>query len=368
MEEAPETNRNADEPGASSLWKRLSQQLRFYRRPPVKTWRFWEIQIIVGCIFAIQELTDHLVGTRQTSVPLFVIVTAYAVPVLYAAINFGLYGTVLTAALTTACVGIVMGQHLAAHDSLDAWADNAQVVILDVVAAIVGHFVEVTDEARLEATNYATRVVRSQEDERRRIARELHDDPIQILVHLCRTLDRLPLVDPADLEARGAVREARNLAESVTAGLRDIARGLRPAQLEDLGLIPALDRLCQDLEARSEIKVSFALSGDERELGEDVELALFRITQEALSNVEKHADAHNAWVEVVFRDSEAVLTVADDGKGFERPDKAAGTMGILSMVDRARSIGAELLFAPRKPRGTQLLVRLAYSTSTCNHP
>ena len=155
-------------------------------------------------------------------------------------------------------------------------------------------FEDVTAETRrhdlLEA--YANQVVLGQEEERRHIAQELHDGPLQALIHLCRQIDALDARPDADTapSARRWPPCAPTVEETV-AELRSIARGLRPSILDDLGLVASLNQVVVEATGRQGFAGEFQVSGTERRLPPDVELAVFRIAQEAVTNVERHASA-----------------------------------------------------------------------------
>jgi signal transduction histidine kinase len=173
---------------------------------------------------------------------------------------------------------------------------------------------DVTAAARREelARAFAQRTLAAVEDERRRLAQELHDGAVQELVQLGRELDRLP---------EGALPESRRddlraLVDSLAAELRHIARGLRPPVFDDLGLVTALRALADELEQRSGIRTSVGVVGDLPALPPAVELAIYRIAQEALSNVERHAAATTVAIGLECSPHRIRLCVRDDGIGI----------------------------------------------------
>jgi signal transduction histidine kinase len=235
---------------------------------------------------------------------------------------------------------------------------------------------DVTDDARkrqrMEA--YAADVVRGQEDERRHIAQELHDGPLQSLVHLCRQIDEFSNPDGAV-----DVAELRQLTESVVAELRDISRGLRPPSLDDLGLVTVLQRLCDDTERKAGVAASLVVDAPGAPaLDPGVELAVYRIAQEALSNVTRHAHASTVYVRLAIDRSLGALelVVTDDGEGFgdapagDRGDtggNGAGTadgvpgvdsFGILGMTERAALVGGTISVRSIRNGGTTVECRI----------
>jgi signal transduction histidine kinase len=188
---------------------------------------------------------------------------------------------------------------------------------------------------------YAWQITQAQEDERKRIARELHDDTAQQLVALSRQLDTLAASEEK-LSEEGKDRLERLLQriDGALQGVRRFSRDLRPSILDDLGLLPALKGLLADLE-ESGISTELCISGDRHRLVPDVELALYRIVQEALNNVGRHAQASNVTIDVEFMEERVKVSVRDDGKGFELlgcpGDFAyAGKFGLLGIEERAQ--------------------------------
>jgi PAS domain S-box-containing protein len=208
-------------------------------------------------------------------------------------------------------------------------------------AAVQAVLRDVTEqERRHEAMRtYVREVTRAQEEERTRIARELHDDTAQSLILLCRGLD---------VAARGGVPaekldDMRDQAESLLENVRRFSRDLRPSILDDLGLLPAIEWVAAEITRRGAIEAAVNVEGTPQRLSSDAELVLFRIAQEALRNVEKHAGPCSATVKVSFRPENVVLSVTDDGRGFEIPDHGQlaqlGKLGLLGMRERAQLLG-----------------------------
>lgn len=215
---------------------------------------------------------------------------------------------------------------------------------------------DVTAEARRRerAEAYAAAVLQAQEDERRRLAQELHDDTIQELIHLCRQLDRIDS-EGGPTARREAVGDARALAEGIVNGVRDVARGLRPPALDDLGLTAALERLATEAGARSGVPVRLDMR-THGALNPSLQLVVFRIAQEALNNVERHAQARSARLSLSEIEGGITLEVVDDGCGFSVPATEEGGggngLGLLGMAERARLVGADLVIDSAPGRGT----------------
>jgi signal transduction histidine kinase len=210
---------------------------------------------------------------------------------------------------------------------------------------------------------YAWQTSKAQEEERKRIARELHDDTAQQLVALSRHLDTLADSEE-NLSKAGTERleQLQQRIEDALQGVRRFSRDLRPSVLDDLGLLPALQGLLADLEG-SDIATDLNISGDKHRLASDVELALFRIVQEALNNVRRHARASSVAIDVAFRDGWVRLDVRDDGQGFEflgSPGDFAygGKFGLLGIEERVQLLRGRLQVQSGKGQGTTIRVDL----------
>ena len=169
-------------------------------------------------------------------------------------------------------------------------------------------FEDVTAETRrqdlMEA--YAARVVLGQEEERRHIAQELHDGPVQTLIHLCRQIDEIVAQQRCGLDVdHPAFLTCVSIVEETVAELRSIAKGLRPSVLDDLGLVASINQIVSEAGDRQCFETSFGVTGAERRMPAAIELALFRIAQEALSNIERHASASRVAVGLSFDDGRA---------------------------------------------------------------
>ncbi|HEX9014505.1 MAG TPA: GAF domain-containing protein [Chloroflexota bacterium] len=208
------------------------------------------------------------------------------------------------------------------------------------------------------------KVISAQEDERRRIARELHDDTCQSLAVLAIRLADLAAGLPK--AARQAQEEMERLKDQVSATLREvrtIAYNLRPNVLDDLGLTMALDWLCKEQVARRGLEVSLDIAEEQLDLPPAVETILFRITQEALNNVVKHSGASHARVSLARAESGVALEVEDDGLGFDvqrilRARGSQATLGLHGMIERARLSGGTLRIVSYPGHGTRITAEL----------
>ena len=223
---------------------------------------------------------------------------------------------------------------------------------------------DVTEQKRMQENLrfYLQQVTRAGEEERKRISRELHDDTIQALVVLSRHLDALVSSGEGLSEDKKAhLEELRQQTNNIMQGLRRLSQDLRPAALDRLGLLPALEWLASDVAEYSGITTKVNVLGTPCRLPEEVELVLFRIVQEALRNVWRHAQATKADITVEFEESRMKITISDNGRGFKLPEKMDdlardGKLGLAGIQERAQLIGASLMVQSKPGKGTSIIV------------
>jgi len=206
---------------------------------------------------------------------------------------------------------------------------------------------------RLEAERRraGSAALQAQEQERTRVARDLHDEVNQSLTGLLLRLEAAREAAPPELEA--ALSETKALANQAMRELLSLARQLRPTALDDLGLTAATAGLVEQL-AHGEIAAEFDAAGDFSDLDDDAQLVVYRVAQEALSNVARHSGAQRVQVRLRRREDGGVeLSVADDGRGFAFDQSERG-LGIAGMRERALLIGGELTIESRPGRGTTI--------------
>jgi two-component system sensor histidine kinase DegS len=219
---------------------------------------------------------------------------------------------------------------------------------------------DVTRQQRRQASleTYTAQVHRAQEDERRRIAQEIHDDTVQSLVLLCRELDDVEEhCDETPDRVAAGLRRARDHAEEIVGTLRVLIRGIRPPALDDLGLVPAVQRLLTDVASHSTVRTDLVVGGAVHRAPCAVELAMLRIVQESLRNAERHGAPAHIDVRITYASGHVELEVRDDGAGFVPPQDPSdlarpGKWGIIGMHERAREVGGELRVSSTPGAGT----------------
>ena len=206
------------------------------------------------------------------------------------------------------------------------------------------------------------RVVDAQELERARLARELHDETGQALTSILLGLKHLDDAVETD-EAREATAAIRELVASTLQDVRRLAVELRPSALDDFGLVPAVERLAANLSEQSDLVVDFEARLGDRRLPPEAETALYRIVQEALTNVVKHADAHRVSITVVRKEASAVVVIEDDGQGFEPGAVRTGALGFTGMRERVELVGGRLTVESSPGAGTTLVAEVRVAES-----
>jgi len=442
-------------------------------RLPVRAGRFWLIQAGVLFVAFLDEVVLDILGVQPPfEIPRSTITSLLLVPVIYAALNFGVRGAVGTALWATALM-FPDWLFIAGVTTANAWVEIGNLAVLNAVAIIVGQRVEREAQARLRAEEalrasevaearyralfdeqhapvlvtdaagvvteanaaatcllgtgvpgrllsdlvdapvtailvgavprlpvgdrvfvpkartlevgsgerlvqivlvdvteeehrareqraYAAHLVTVQEDERRRLAQDLHDDPVQTLTYLVRMLEHLtddPRLPP---DLAPLVRRDGELATVVVDALRTVIHGLRPPVLDDFGAVAALRQLVDEVRARCGISIRMRVSGDEVRLSAQCELTVYRVAQEALSNVVRHAQATHTRVDLHFGE-QVVLTVTDDGRGMQETSGlrgVSGGLGLVGMRERVTLVGGSLEVRARRPHGTLVLATL----------
>jgi two-component system sensor histidine kinase UhpB len=206
------------------------------------------------------------------------------------------------------------------------------------------------------------KTISAQEEERLRLARELHDETAQALAALTIALDRTrDDLDAGSPDARERILEARGIAAGLLEEIRRLILGLRPSVLDDLGLVPAIRWQCETSLADRGIEVSIEAEQAGVRLPGHVEVTLFRIVQEAVSNIARHADAAHVRVGLRVTDGAARVTIVDDGRGFDvartvGPAGSDGSVGLVGMQERVGLLGGTIEIRSGAGSGTEIVV------------
>lgn len=449
-------------------------------RPPLRDRRFWAIQVLILALAAGHLLLDISRVPLPGGIPDYVTVGLFLLPVIYAALKFGIGGACASAALGTV---LMMPDLLAVDSRADLWADGTLLALICIVAVAVGQRVEreaiarhradvairghraaearfralfeassaptlvadgsgalreanpaakalfgarigrrqladlvgdgvsrrllaqtpprlltvavpdgstrvlhplstlvtdsggdpllqvilqdVTEDAERQrlTESFALQVVHVQEDERRRIGQDIHDEPLQTLIYLLRRLESVSEDEELSPTRRSDLDGIRQTLVGVVVQLRQLADGLRPPVLDDLGLAASLHQLVAGFGERARTEASLQVRGAERELGWDRKTDLYRIVQEALRNVERHAHAAHVDIDLSFSPRTVRVKVQDDGCGFQ-PETIVAGLGLRGMRERAALSKGSLEVESAPGRGTT--VRLTMPIAAAN--
>jgi signal transduction histidine kinase len=210
---------------------------------------------------------------------------------------------------------------------------------------------------REELSRLPSSLLDAQEEERRSISRELHDEVGQSLGALLVDLGRLKAAIPAEnTAAQEQFARIKSTAETAVSSVRNIALLLRPPMLDDLGLLAAIEWQGREVSRRTEMEVEVESSGVSEKLAEEYKICIYRVTQEALNNAARHSGGHRAWVRIEQTADHIAVTVRDDGQGFD-PGKTRG-LGLLGMEERVRRLGGKLEIKSNIGAGTVLRAML----------
>ncbi|MGE5631265.1 MAG: sensor histidine kinase [Caulobacteraceae bacterium] len=214
------------------------------------------------------------------------------------------------------------------------------------------------------------KIIKAQEEERKRVAREIHDGPAQLIANLVIKTELCEKL--VDMDKEKAKEELINLKQFLRSSLSDVRKiiyDLRPMSLDDLGLVPTLQRYISNYVEESGIYVDFLVFGDSKPLKPVVELAAFRIIQESLTNIRKHSEAKNASVRVEFKEEFINILVSDDGKGFDKSllkvtkRNDDGGYGLLSMKERVELLNGKFDVKTSPGKGTKIFISMPLEIS-----
>ena len=203
-------------------------------------------------------------------------------------------------------------------------------------------------------------IIRAQEEERRRVAREIHDGPAQLLANVVMRIDVCQKLADSDLKRlKSELSQLKDLIRESLQDVRKIIFDLRPMALDDLGLVPAMRSFMKEFQDKSGLEAEVLTFGEDRRFSATLEVALFRLAQEAINNVWKHSQAKKVTVKIEFSPSGIRIVVSDDGKGFDvAAEKAASRgnrFGLISMRERAELLHGRVKIESQPGAGTRVI-------------
>lgn len=323
--------------------------------------------LIVGVgAFVGTWLTEAVTGVRGLELELAFVFTVVGVT-LSAAVNYAVLRTAFRPLIgLQRTASAVRGGNLAARAEPSPLSDPQMEQLSDTFNTML----DTLEERNLQLRRVAALVIGAQEEERKRIARELHDQTAQALTTL---LVRLKLLEKADSneKLREGLAEMRALVASTMDDVRELSRSLRPTLLDDLGLVPALEAYMNGLRERTTEQIEFKVRGFERvgRLPDLVELVCYRVVQEAVTNALRYAAAHTVEVELDRNSARLRATIRDDGRGFDPEDAhVSNGLGLLGMRERAQVTGGTVSINSRPGSGTAVCLEIPLSGSGPRFP
>lgn len=241
-------------------------------------------------------------------------------------------------------------------------------VVLEYLSGDLDHVTRILESAKNRQL-LGLKIILAQEEERKRIAREIHDGPAQSLANIVlRTEIAEKLLVKEDYPL--VKTELSDLKGQVRSGLEEIRKiifNLRPMALDDLGLIPTLRKLTQDFEEKLKIRTTFDVYGKELRLSSSMEAAIYRLIQEALSNVQKHADATRVNITISYTQDQLEIVVGDNGKGFKLKttqglDEESTHYGLMGMYERVELIEGSMNIQSEVGKGTEIKIAIPLTT------
>ena len=338
---------------------------------PFRDHRFWIIQLLVLAI-DVSHIFLEETGILIKDSELYILsVSPFLVPVVYGALNFGRRGAIPTAAWAL----LLWVPEINSHNSTTQLGILIQFGIIGVIATIVANRVDRENTAARVAKEASLRLLKAkenleiyielateaQEEERKRLSRELHDDTLQSLVVATTEIGAVIASDNANGAHSRLLRVQETLAATIVS-VRRYCRNLRPSLLDDLGLIDAIDWLASDLESRVGISIVLDVSGERRRLDARDELLIFRVVQEALHNVERHSGATQVHLGLNFNQETLAVSIADNGQGMSSfgPPMETG-LGLRGMDERTKLLKGSLIIESQPGRGTKIVLLVPIS-------
>lgn len=213
-----------------------------------------------------------------------------------------------------------------------------------------------------EKSEFSLKIINAQEDERKRISREIHDGPAQMMANI---FLRSELVERAirDQTVEEALTEIRSIRQMIRGSLREVRRiiyDLRPMALDDLGLLPTVKKYIVDMEEYSGVNIQFKSIGEEKRLGQKYEVTLFRLMQESLQNAIKHGRATTIIVKLEIGKNNLSLMVTDNGEGFNSKLKKEKSFGLVGMKERVEMLNGKLVIHSEESKGTKIYINIPY--------
>lgn len=234
------------------------------------------------------------------------------------------------------------------------------------VGAVLGYLAKQMDNVVLQIETLQQKqamggkIIKAQEEERRRVAREIHDGPAQSMANIVFRAEVCERLTETDMgRAKNELKELREQVRLCLKEIRKIIFDLRPMSLDDLGVVPALRKIMDTFKERNGLTIDFTVIGEEKRLSSYIEIGVFRSIQEALNNVVKHAQAAKVLVRLEFTPAFVSVVVEDDGKGFDMSErKGEKSFGLFGMQERINLLYGEVNVKSEIGRGTRVFIKV----------
>jgi two-component system sensor histidine kinase DegS len=322
-----------------------------WRESNVEPWFPWLSPLYK---LAVMEFVNHIVGLL------------FLIPIIYAAICFSWQGALAACLLSLAGIMPIIANMW----PTDYLITNIALLLLPFLLVSLATFElesrrkerKIFAEREAERQVYISKILESQENERLRIAQELHDDTIQTLLVIANRAENL--IPPGDGNIKEVRRNAEWIRDATLQAVEDVRRtslDLRPSILDDLGLVPALRWLVDRTNKESGINTRILINGTNRKLSPEAEVTIFRITQEALNNIKRHSRATEAVVTLEFTPECLKISIEDNGQGFRPPKKfdklaSRGKLGLIGIHQKIGFLGGKFKIHSKLGEGTLLLI------------
>ncbi|MBU8881165.1 sensor histidine kinase [Bacillus sp. FJAT-29790] len=233
-------------------------------------------------------------------------------------------------------------------------------VVMNYLMSDLKQMGEMLEDAKLKQ-DFGLKIIEAQEEERKRLSREIHDGPAQMMANVMLRSDLIERVynEQGSTEAIKEIRDLKKMVRNALYEVRRIIYDLRPMALDDLGLVPTLKKYLQTIEEyHKTIKIHFTNMGEEKRLPAQYEVALFRLIQESVQNALKHADAGEINVKLEIEQRRVTVVVKDDGKGFDIHDKKKNSFGLIGMRERVELLEGQLSIDSNIGKGTIVIIQV----------
>ncbi|WP_280769582.1 sensor histidine kinase [Salipaludibacillus daqingensis] len=232
-------------------------------------------------------------------------------------------------------------------------------VVINYLTGDLQHVSELVQDAQ-EMQKFGLKIIHAQEEERKKLSREIHDGPAQTMANvMLRTELVEKVLDQQGVEkARLEIRDLRKIVKDSLSEVRRIIYDLRPMTLDDIGLVPTLAKYIKNAEEHTGISITFKNIGRERRFPQNMEVAIFRFVQEAIQNAYKHAEPTSIQIKLELTAERVTAVIKDDGKGFDVLDKKEGSFGLVGMKERINMLDGKLSIDSKPGKGTLIMVQI----------